>query len=314
MIISVSRRTDIPACYAQWFFNRIKEGFALVRNPINPHLISRIKLTPEIVDGIVFWTKNPLPMIDKLDLLKAYDYYFQFTLTPYGPEIEPGLPSNKDELVHTFCQLSDRIGPERVIWRYDPIMLAAKYTADFHIQAFEKLTRQLHSYTNKCTISFIDVYRKISKRLQEFKLLDADEDKLLEVGKAFAEIANSYGMVIDACAEKIDLSPLGIKPARCIDVRLFEKMCGCILKIGKDKNQRPECGCAESVDIGMYNTCLNGCRYCYANYSDATVTANFRKHDPISPLLFGEIGKDDVIRDRDIKSCKEEQIRLPGVF
>ena len=112
-----------------------------MRNPINPHLISRIKLTPEIVDGIVFWTKNPLPMIDKLDLLKAYDYYFQFTLTPYGPEVEPGLPSNKDELVHTFCQLSDRIGPERVIWRYDPIMLAAKYTADFHIQAFEKLTR-----------------------------------------------------------------------------------------------------------------------------------------------------------------------------
>ena len=123
MIISASRRTDIPAFYAEWFFNRIKEGYVLVRNPMNYHQVSKISLSPAVVDGIVFWTKNPLPMMTRLDELREYPYYFQFTLTPYGKEMEPGLPSKKAVLIPVFRELSRKLGPDRLVWRYDPILL-----------------------------------------------------------------------------------------------------------------------------------------------------------------------------------------------
>ena len=139
MIISASRRTDIPTYYSDWFFNRIKEGFVFVRNPMNAHQISRIDLRPDVVDGIVFWTKNPLPMLDRLDLLKEYTYYFQFTLTSYGEDVESNIPSKSNVIIPSFQRLSDKLGPERVIWRYDPIFLSQKYSIDYHIHYFEML-------------------------------------------------------------------------------------------------------------------------------------------------------------------------------
>ena len=161
MIISVSRRTDIPAFYSEWFFNRLKAGEVLVRNPMNARQISKIKLTPDAVDGIVFWTKNPAPMLDRLYLLKDYIYYFQFTLNAYGKEIESGVPSKNRFVIPTFQRLSDLIGPDRIVWRYDPIFLNETYTIDYHIYYFEKLARRLSPFTRKCTISFLDSYRNI---------------------------------------------------------------------------------------------------------------------------------------------------------
>ena len=133
MIISASRRTDIPAYYALWFLRRLEAGFVCVRNPVNFHQVSRIPLSPEVVDGIVFWTKNPTPMLDRLPLLKDYPFYFQFTLTAYAQDLEPGVPNKNEVIIPAFQELSRRIGPERVIWRYDPILPTPKYNIDYHV-------------------------------------------------------------------------------------------------------------------------------------------------------------------------------------
>lgn len=310
MIVSASRRTDIPTYYSEWFMNRIKEEYVLVRNPMNIHQVSRISLAADVVDGIVFWTKNPIPMLDKLDLLKDYTFYFQFTVTPYGKDVEPNIPSKPDVIIPAFKRLSDLIGAEKVVWRYDPIMLNEKYTMEYHIQAFEKIASQLCKYTSKCTISFIDFYRNTTNNVKELNLSELPEEKIMKLSKALADIAHNYYLQIDTCAEKIELQQFGIEHARCIDDRLFEKILGCALQVDKDKNQRLECGCVASIDIGMYNTCKNGCRYCYANYSDAAVKNNTEKHNPLSPLLFGEVGDDDVIKERIVESCKDSQMRL----
>ena len=166
MIISASRRTDIPAYYADWFCNRIREGYVCVRNPMNFHQVSRIDLSPDVVDGIVFWTKNPLPLMARLEELRGYTFYFQFTLTPYGKDVEPCVPSKNDVILPAFQELSRRVGPERVIWRYDPILFTNRYTMDYHITFFSQLARRLEGYTRKCIISFVDLYRNTQTNMK----------------------------------------------------------------------------------------------------------------------------------------------------
>lgn len=310
MIISASRRTDIPTFYSEWFFNRIKDGYVLVRNPMNAHQISKISLNPDIVDGIVFWTKNPIPMLDRLDELKDYTYYFQFTLNSYGQDVETHVPNKQNVIIPAFQKLSDSIGPEKVIWRYDPVFLSEKYTPEYHIRYFEKLAKILHPYTKKCTFSFIDMYRNTEKNVKGLALQPFPIEQQIYIAKNLADIAHSYGLQIDTCAEGIDLEQYGIQHARCIDDRLLSELIGCPLKVGKDKNQRLECGCIESIDIGTYNTCRNGCLYCYANYSQKSVQTNSQKHNPNSPLLFGEVGDDDKITERKMHSCLSPQIEF----
>lgn len=310
MIISASRRTDIPTYYSTWFFNRLQEGYVLVRNPLNIHQVSKISLDPDVIDGIVFWTKNPIPMLDKLDRLKDYVYYFQFTLTSYGKDVETGIPSKKAVIIPAFQRLSDAIGPDRVIWRYDPIFLSETYSADYHIRFFEELAKKLSPYTKKCTISFIDMYRKTQKNVAGLSMREFPVQLQDELAGKLAEIAHSYGLDIETCSEGIDLEKYGIHHARCIDDRLFSKLIGCSLNVGKDKNQRAECGCIESTDIGAYNTCKNGCLYCYANYSNAAVITNAGKHDPDSPLLFGSLGPEDMVSEKKMLSYKDYQISL----
>ena len=310
MIISASRRTDIPTYYSEWFFNRIKAGYVLVRNPMNAHQISKINLSPDVVDGIVFWTKNPIPMLDKLDLLTDYMYYFQFTLNAYNQDVETGVPLKNNIVVPAFQKLSDIIGPDRVVWRYDPIFLNETYTAEYHIRYFEKLAKRLAPYTKKCTISFLDFYRNTEKNIAGLSIQKFTPEVQEFLAKNLSEIAYSYGLKMDTCAEGIDLQKFGIDHARCIDDRLFGKLLHCPLKVGKDKNQRLECGCIESLDIGAYNTCRNGCRYCYANYSTKAVCTNAGKHNPESPLLIGEIGPEDKITERKMHSCIENQIQF----
>jgi hypothetical protein len=313
MIISAGRRTDIPTFYSDWFFNRIKEGFVLVRNPMNYRQISRVILTPEIVDGIVLWTKNPAPMIKRLDDLRDYMYYFQFTVTPYGKDVEPNVPQKNTDLLSTFKEVSEIVGVNRIIWRYDPIFLNAKYTMDYHVRAFRKITEELHKYTKRVTISFIDTdYKGIKSNIGALNLLDFPIVAQRNLASALAAIAHDYGLSIDTCAEKIDLQEYGIEHARCIDDRLFSKLLSSKLDVEKDKNQRLECGCISSIDIGMYNTCLNGCLYCYANYSKNAVVGNQVKHNPLSPLLFGEIEPNDRITDRVVKIYRNSQLGFNG--
>lgn len=310
MILSVSRRTDIPNYYSEWFFNRLKEGFLYVRNPMNFHQISEIKISPDVVDCIVFWTKNPLPMMERLDELEAYNYYFQFTLTGYGNDVERNLPNKKTSVIPIFQELSNKIGKEKVVWRYDPIFFSNRYNVQYHLKAFRSIAEALSGYTEKCVISFLDIYPKNKKNMDDLLSYDLSDSELREFAKELSNIAKENHIKIGSCAEKIDLDEYGIIHNSCIDKELIEKIIGCKLKINKDKNQRIECGCVESVEVGTYNTCKNGCVYCYANYSAKSVESNFQKYDPLSPLLCGHIEKDDKISTRKVVSLKETQISI----
>ncbi len=310
MIISASRRTDIPTYYSDWLYNRIKDGFVYVRNPMNIHQISKVSLSPDVIDGIVFWTKNPRPMMDRLDLLKDYMYYFQFTVNSYAQDIESNIPNKNDVIIPTFQELSKLIGPERVIWRYDPILLSQKYSIEYHVHYFEEIAKRLSDYTSKCVISFVDLYRNTQNNTKDLGLLPLEAKTMYEIARRLVEIASKHNIVIESCAEKINLEQFGIEHGHCVDCDLFEKLLGYKLDLTKDKNQREECGCMASIDIGMYNTCKNGCKYCYANYSSNTVSKLSAAHDPCSPLISGVVGEDDIIKDRVVKSCKDCQIRM----
>ena len=310
MILSVSRRTDIPNYYFEWFYNRIKEGFLYVRNPINAHQISEIKITPDVVDCIVFWTKNPLPMMERLDELKAYPYYFQFTLTSYGNDVEVNVPDKKTAMIPIFQELSKRIGREKVIWRYDPIFFTDRYTVQYHLKAFRMIAEALNGFTEKCVISFGDIYARNRKNMERLSYYELSDDELRKFAKELSWIADDNHMEIGSCAEKIDLAGCGIVHNCCIDKALIEKITGCRLKVSKDKNQRPECGCVESVDVGTYHTCKNGCAYCYANDSEKSVARNASKYDSASPLLCGHVGTGDRVSLRKMASLKETQLSI----
>lgn len=310
MIISASRRTDIPNYYHNWFFNRLHEGFALVRNPMNTHQVSKISLSPEVVDGVVFWTKNPSPMLESLNELKDYTYYFQFTLNAYGKDVEPNVPSKKDFVIPTFKQLSLKIGKERVVWRYDPIFFNSKYTVEYHCKYFEQLCSILHDYTEKCTVSFLDLYKKTERNIAGLNIHSTTEEQKMTLMEHFSRIANKYKITIDTCAEDINFERFGIHHAHCIDKKRIEKIGSFRLSVEKDKSQRAACGCVASIDIGSYNTCKNGCLYCYANFNSKIVEKNSLVHMPESALLFGEIEPTDIVKNRKAASCRDCQIAL----
>lgn len=302
MILSASRRTDIPNYYSEWFFNRIKDGYVYVRNPMNVHQVSKIDINPETVECIVFWTKNPEPMLNRLEELAPYHYYFQFTLTGYGKDMECHVPHKRERIIPIFQELSKKTGMQKVIWRYDPVIFTKKYTPEYHLKAFEQIAAALRGYTEKCVISFVDLYAKNKKNMKLLEWYEADEEELREFAEKISKIAKKNGMSIGSCAERMDLEEYGIEHNCCIDKTLIESIIGCRLKASKDKNQREECGCMESVDIGTYNTCKNGCKYCYANYSEESVVKNYSKYDPESPILCGAIGASDKITERKVKS------------
>lgn len=308
MIISASRRTDIPCFYSQWFFNRLTCGFVLVRNPVNPQQIRHIPLTADTVDGFVFWTKNPAPMLPQLSLIADIPYYFQFTLTPYGKEIEPFLPDKELELIPTFQHLSKTAGRQRVVWRYDPVLLSGSYTMAYHKAKFAELAAKLAPYTDTCIVSFLDGYRKIDKKLKSANVFSPDTFQEMELLESFSKTAGTQGISLQTCCEKTSAFASGVMPARCIDSARIAQISGVPLPVSKDKNQRPLCGCAESIDLGMYHCCGNGCIYCYANSSSAAVRTNLAAHDPTAPLLYGAVRPGDVIRNAKISSRQKTQI------
>ncbi|NFF79482.1 DUF1848 domain-containing protein [Clostridium sporogenes] len=307
MILSVSRRTDIPAFYSEWFFNRIKEGVVLVRNPFNAKQISRINLSPKVIDCIVFWTKNPKEMIKRLDEIKEYNYYFQFTLSSYDKNLEKNVPEKK-YLINTFIELSQKIGKDKVIWRYDPIILTDKFTKEYHYKWFDYLAKRLSPYTNKCVISFLDLYKKTERNLKKINILPLNKDDMIDLADKFSKIASKYNLIIETCSEEIELSKFNINHGKCIDDKLISHITGEKLSIDKDPNQRETCACVKSIDIGAYNTCNHDCLYCYANFNREIVKKNMLKHNQKSPLLFGDLYGEEQIIDRKMKSYRVGQI------
>lgn len=295
MIISASRRTDIPAYYSKWFFQRLKEGYVLVRSPKNPSKVSRISLAPQDVEGIVFWTKCPLPMIPKLSLLERYMYYFQVTLNAYKADVQPNIPDAYHVLVPAFRRLAHQIGNNRVIWRYDPIFFTPTYTPEWHINNFEKLAGLLRGCTQRCTISFLDDYRNIASRMKAVKPQNISSQTQIWLADQLAEIARRNDMELFACAESGLQQACGIRPASCIDGKLFSDLLGYPMLAPKDSSQRKGCHCMESIDIGAYDTCPGGCLYCYANGSKAVVYKNVRMHQAHAPLLTGTLTPQDTV-------------------
>ncbi len=309
MIISATRRTDIPSYYGEWFVNRLKEGYVLIQNPYNADRYSKAILTRDAVDIIVFWTKNPEPFLKYLPMIEkmGYSYYFQFTLTPYGKETEKGLPS-KESLIETFIILGERIGKNRIVWRYDPIIISDIYTIDYHAERFSYMAKRLSNYTERCVISFVDSYKNVTSRMGQDPAYKMTKKNIFALAEIFSKIAKEYNIEIFTCAEKLDLEQFGIKHGACIDKDLIQQILGQNINVKKDKNQRKECQCVDSIDIGTYNCCANGCSYCYALTGEKAAFLNMTKHNPNSPILIGEINKDAIITTRDSFSILESQL------
>ncbi len=305
MIISASRRTDIPAFYAPWFINRVQAGYCTVPNPFNSRYVRRVSLEPEDVDVIVFWTRSPRPLFPYLDELDArgYRYYFQYTLLGYPPEIDLHTPSMQASL-DTFRVLAERLGPQRVIWRYDPIVFTELTPPEFHRDQYARIARTLRGYTKRSVISILTVYTKIRKRLELMARQGAPLFPLGEDGDGWytatwfgglmrdlVSIAEGSDMQITSCAMEVDLARYGILPGKCIDDEYIAMLFDLDVAHTKDPGQRKACGCVLSRDIGMYDSCLFGCRYCYATGNFARARENHARHDPRSPSLLGRHNK-----------------------
>jgi len=298
LIISASRRTDIPAFYADWFMNRIREGYFCRVNPFNSRQVTGFSLKPADVDAICFWTKHPRPLMQHLDELDSLglNYFFQFTLNPYDNRLEPNLPP-LGERIAAFIELATRVGPERVIWRYDPVFLSNITTVDWHLGQAARTADRLQEATRRFVFSFCDFYGKGKGRLHRGlqgsgigpEDITATENRreLERLARGFREIADRYGLEIFTCSEEADLGAFGIEHGACIDGELVGKLFGGKPSAEKDKYQRKTCNCVESVDMGAYNSCGFSCAYCYANFNEGMIESNRRKHYPDSPTLLG---------------------------
>lgn len=307
MILHTGMRTDIPAFYSQWFFKRLEAGYVLVRNPFDPSAVTRYTLSPDVVDLIGFCTKNPAPMLPRLDELTAYGQLWFVTITPYGRDIEPNVPP-KEQVMDSFWQLSEALGPQRVAWRYDPILLNETYSIQRHLQDFETMAARLGGATDTCIISFIDLYEKVKRNFPEVRPVEKPERILL--GREMAAIASHYGMTLKTCGEGDELAPYGVDCSGCMTIPVYEKALGERLVVPKSKPQRKECACWLGSDIGAYHTCGHLCRYCYANDDAALVAHNRARHDPESPFLVGNAMPGDRIHQAKQESWIDRQLRF----
>ena len=295
MILNVSGRTDIVAFYSKWFMNRYKEGYLDVRNPFNKKLVSRIYFSD--VDLIMFCTKNPIPIIDKIKEINK-PILFHITLTPYNKDIEPNV-IDKTKIIESIKELSKIIGIDNIYVRYDPIIISDKYNIDYHIKAFSKLCSLLNGYVKRIIISFLDEYKNVkeNRNILKYKTLTDNDYKL--IGEYFSKIALNNGMTVQTCFEDKNLVEYGLIKGECLSHELAYKLTGKSYKSWTARKER-KCNCVQMVDIGVYNSCKHFCKYCYANYNEKEVINNYKNHNPNSSLLIGELESDDIIKVRRI--------------
>lgn len=306
MIINTGSRTDIPAFFSKWFLNRIDEGFVCTRNPYNDD-IYRYPLDSKIIDCLCFCTKNPKPLIKNLDKLDDFNQFWFVTITPYGNDIEVNVPSFK-HVMKSFKELSTYLGVNKISWRYDPIFITEKYSLDYHIDKFEEMASQLGEFTNDCTISFIDLYKKVLRNFPEAREVTIDER--LIIGENFSKIAKEYGIKMKTCVEGTLLDQFGFDSSGCMTKKVIENAIGKNLRIPKGKYQIRECECIFGRDIGAYNTCMHGCRYCYATVNPKRAQKNYKLHNSCSPLLIGNIKDSDIVKEVREPSYIDAQTRL----
>lgn len=293
MILNVSGRTDIVGFYTEWFMNRYKEGFVDVRNPFNPKMVSRIKF--KNVDLILFCTKNPIPILDRLKEIDK-PILFHVTLTPYKEDIEPNVPNKKD-IIEAIKKLSEIIGKDKLTIRYDPIFLSDKYNLEYHVKAFDKVCNLLDGYVNKILVSFIDNYKNVRKNEKTLNFREFTEKDYETIGRSFSNSAKKHNMIVYTCFEDRNLLEYGFAKGECLSHELAFKLTG---KTYKNWTARKEqkCNCVQMVDIGVYNSCKHFCKYCYANFDERQVNNNYINHNKNSSLLIGNLNNEDIIKER----------------
>ncbi|MBQ3620881.1 MAG: DUF1848 domain-containing protein [Methanosarcinaceae archaeon] len=306
MIINTGARTDTVQYYTPWLLKRFEEGYVLSRNPLFPDKVTRYELTPETVDCVEFCSKNYRPVLKDLHrITDRFHTHFQYTITAYGKDIEPGVPS-VDESIRTLFELEKIVGAKRIFWRYDPVLLTDRYTIQVHLETFDYIASRLAGHVDRCVFSFIEMYRKLEKNMPELiPMTDSDKEAL---AKGLGEIAAKHGIYIQTCGSDIDYSRYGIHSSGCITAEILGSANGIMFRRRKHNGMRKGCHCLESRDIGAYDTCPNGCRYCYANKDPQTAAENYRRHDPDSPLLLGRLKETDIIQQGVQTSWLEKKI------
>lgn len=300
MIINTGGRTDTVHYYSKWLLKRFEEGYVLARNPLFPNKVTRYELTPDKVDCVVFCSKNYRPILaDLTKITRRFNTYFHYTITAYGKDIEPGVQTI-EKSVETLKRLTGIVGKQRVAWRYDPVLLTEKYTVGRHFETFEYLARNLAPYVDRCIFSFVQMYKKLATNMPEIILLtEADKQHL---AKGLGEIAQHYGLYLQTCATEGDFSAYGIHGSGCMTLDILGRANGVNFKALKHQGSRQYCGCIETRDIGAYDSCPSGCKYCYANQSPAKAREMQKYHYPNSALLLGHLGETDVVRQSSQKS------------
>lgn len=313
MIINTGGRTDTVHYYSKWLLKRFEEGYVLSRNPLFPNKVTRYELTPDKVDCVVFCSKNYRPILPDLHkITDRFNTYFHYTITAYGKDIEPGVQTI-EKSVETLKRLADIVGKQRIAWRYDPVLLTEKYTIERHLETFDYLARELTPYVDRCIFSFVEMYKKLAVNMPEIILL-TDEDKH-RLAKAMGEIVQRHGLYLQTCATEGDFSAYGIHGSGCMTLDIIGRVNGVNFKSLKHKGNRQHCGCVESRDIGAYDSCPSGCKYCYANKSPAKARAMQQYHDPDSPLLLGHLRETDIVTHSSQKSfLASQQMDLIGLW
>lgn len=293
MILNTGGRTDTVQYYTEWLLRRFAEGYVLTRNPLFPNKVNRYELTPDKVDCVVFCSKNYKPILPRLhEITDKFNTYFHYTITAYGKDIEPGVPSI-DESMETLIELSRLVSPQRIAWRYDPVLLTKDYTIQRHLETFERMAKVLAPYIDRCIFSFVEMYKKLEANMPELIPLSVEDMERLAEG--LGAIAAKYGIHIQTCGTNGDFTRYGIHSSGCMTLDILGGANGIVFKDLKHKGMRQGCHCIESRDIGAYDTCMNGCKYCYANKTPRKAFENFKLHDPASPLLLGQVRPNDTI-------------------
>ena len=313
MIINTGGRTDTVQYYSQWLLKRFEEGFVLSRNPLFPNKVMRYSLDPDVVDCVVFCSKSYLPILPRLhEITDRFNTYFYYTITAYGRDVEPGVPSI-EESIETLIRLSEMVGRGRVAWRYDPVLLTENYTVSVHEKTFSSMAKTLAPYIDRCIFSFVEMYRKLEVNMSELIPLSVEDMNTL--AEILGRYANENGIYIQTCGTDADFSRYGIHQSGCMTLDILGKANGIEFRNLKHKGMRKGCHCIESRDIGAYDTCLNGCRYCYANKSPRKAWDNYKFHDPSSPLLLGSLKDGDVIIEgNQISFLERKEDGCPDLF
>jgi len=303
MILNTGGRTDTVQYYTKWLLKRIEEGYVLSRNPLFPNKVTRYELKPDVVDCMVFCSKDFRPILPYIkDITERFHTYFHYTITAYGKDVEPGVPSI-DQSMDTLVRLSEIVGKERIAWRYDPVLLTETYTVRKHLDIFPRMAERLAPHVDRCIFSFVEMYKKLATNMPE--LIPLTENDQEELAEGLGRIAKQNGLLIQTCGTNGNYTQYGIQTSGCMTLEILGEANGIKFRSLKHKGMREGCHCIESRDIGAYDTCLNGCKYCYANKNPQKARGNYKLHDPDSPLLLGHVQSTDTIQQGSQKSYLE---------